>query len=96
MLEVVASFYLYDLPRLHGQSGEVPPAVDGDALRQNRVQAPHLIPGQHAEPPALIRNSGHGDGNFFQESGGGKMKLLRKEKEKTVFCLSPQLWMSCF
>lgn len=73
--------YLHYLPRLHRQSGEVPAAVDGDALRQNRVQTPHLIPGQHAEPPALIRSSGHGD---------QKKKVFKKEKK----CFFPPLWVS--
>lgn len=48
------SSHLHDLPGLHGQRGEVPAAVDRDALAQDGVQPLHLIPRQHTEPPALI------------------------------------------
>ena len=55
--------HLDDLPGLHGQRGEVSAAVDRDALPQDGVQAPHLIPGQHADPPNLLRviTGGHDD-----------------------------------
>ena len=64
--------HLDDVPGLHGQSGEVPAAVDRDALPQDGVQPPHLIPGQHADPRIQLRGitggitgritGGHGTG----------------------------------
>ena len=55
--------HLNDLSGLHGQRGEVSSAVDGDALSQDGVQAPHLIPRKHADPPTQIRGitGGHDD-----------------------------------
>lgn len=69
--------YLDDLARLHGQSGEVAPAVDGHSLPEDRVQALHLIPRQHAEPPTLIRRTiaRHGDVNFQSPPPRKKKKL---------------------
>ncbi|TNN86096.1 hypothetical protein EYF80_003513 [Liparis tanakae] len=52
--------HLHDLPRLHRQRGEVSSAVDRDALPQDGVQPLHLIPTQHADPPALLRGIGGG------------------------------------
>lgn len=62
--------YLNNLAGLHGQSGEVSSAVNGDSLPQDRVQAPHLIPRQHTEPPTQIRRitARHGEVNFVPPS----------------------------
>lgn len=59
-------YYLDNLSWLHGQSGEVSSAVDGNSLPEDRVQALHLIPRQHTEPPTLIRRitARHGDVNL--------------------------------
>ena len=66
-----AGSHLDDLPGLHGQRGEVPAAVDGDALSQDGVQAPHLIPRQHADPPTLLRRITGGHDDPTERSGGG-------------------------
>lgn len=42
-----------DVPRLHLQSGEAPPAVDGYWAREDCVQPLHLLPVEHAEADAL-------------------------------------------
>lgn len=57
--------HLDDLPGLHGQRGEVSAAVDRDALAQDGVQTPHLVPTQHADTPAVVRgvSGGHDDRN---------------------------------
>lgn len=64
--------HLDDLPGLHGQRGEVSAAVDRDALAQDGVQTPHLIPTQHADPPALLRGirGGHDDPDNKARSAG--------------------------
>lgn len=63
--------HLDDLPGLHGQRGEVPAAMDRDALAQDGVQTLHLIPRQHADPPTLITGiaGGHDD------AGGGSLDV---------------------
>lgn len=74
--------YLNNLAWLHGQSGEVSPAVDGNSLRQDRVQALHLIPRQNAELPALVRRitARHGDVNFSKPHPEIKQKLIKERK----------------
>lgn len=55
--------HLDDLPGLHGQCGEVSAPVDRDALGQDGVQTPHLVPTQHADTPAgILGISGGHDG----------------------------------
>ncbi|MEQ2196016.1 hypothetical protein XENOCAPTIV_022257 [Xenoophorus captivus] len=72
-----SDYYLDDLTGLHGQSGEVSSAVDGDSLPQDRVQSLHLIPRQHTEPPSLIRSSRHFSPN--SEKNGLK-KVINKKR----------------
>lgn len=55
--------HLDDVPGLHGQCGEVSAPVDRDALGQDGVQTPNLVPTQHADTPAVILgiSGGHDD-----------------------------------
>lgn len=69
---------LDDVPGLHGQRGEVPAPVDGDALPQDGVQPPDLIPVQQAEPAALLR------GVTARHDAPGPWKLLRLHNESSV------------
>ena len=77
----VSLAYLDDLPRLHGQRGEVAPAVDGDSLPDDRVQAPHLIPSQHAEPPTLFRGIAARHGSFQSPPPTNTTQEQRRESE---------------
>jgi len=49
--------------------------VDGHRLPQDRVQALHLIPRQHAEPPTLIRRITARHGEYIREK-------VEEEQEK--------------
>lgn len=92
--------YLDDLARLHGQSGEVSPAMDGHSLPQDRVQALHLIPRQHAEPPTLIRRTTarHGDVNFQSPPPRNRRKRTRNQLDEcdsavsSLRCYIPCSW----
>ena len=89
--------YLDDLARLYGQSGEVAPAVDGHSLPEDRVQALHLIPRQHAEPPTLIRRTTarHGDVNFQSPPPRKKEKARNQLDECDTAVSSLRYYIPC-
>lgn len=74
--------YLDDLSWLHGESGEVSTAMDGNSFSEDRVQAPHLIPRQDAEPAVtLIRRitARHGDEKLSGDKVGVKKSVVNVE-----------------
>lgn len=89
------SSHLDDLPGLHGQRGEVAAAVDRDALAQDGVQPLHLIPRQHAEPPALLGGITVG-GRHDDSRSRVSARKEREEGERAARARGPPLSLSLF
>lgn len=65
--------------RLDRQRGEVAPAVDGDALPEDGVQALHLLPGQDAETPAALRRIVGGHCEAPRKTSLSSVELKQKQ-----------------